>query len=81
MAIDGAHQAGIKCGMCGEAAGDAHYIPLLLGLGLVEFSMNASSVLRAKKIITNMNKKDCEILANEILKMSSSTEIEKTLKK
>ena len=81
MAIDGAHQAGIKCGMCGEAAGDAHYIPLLLGLGLDEFSMNASSVLRAKKIITNMNKKDCEILANEILKMSSSTEIEKTLKK
>ena len=37
-AIDGAHKNGILCGMCGEAAGDVRFIPLLVGLGLDEFS-------------------------------------------
>lgn len=51
MTIDGAHQAGKWCGMCGEMAGDSTFIPTLVEYGLDEFSMSASSILNAKKII------------------------------
>jgi phosphoenolpyruvate-protein phosphotransferase (PTS system enzyme I) len=54
MTIDAAHNAGKWCGMCGEMAGDEEAIPTLVEYGLDEFSMSASSILTAKKIITNM---------------------------
>ena len=78
--IDAAHNNGIFCGMCGEAASNIHYIPLLIGLGLDEFSMNSSAVLESKKKINNLNKKKCENLAEEVLKCSSDKEVEKILK-
>ena len=80
-AINGAHDGGIFCGMCGEAAGDELYIPLLIGLGLDEFSMNSNSILRARKIISNLEKTECEKLAERILMLSSAEEVEKELKK
>ena len=51
MTIEGAHSAGKWCGMCGEMAGDETAIPTLVEYGLDEFSMSASSILGAKKII------------------------------
>lgn len=51
MTIDGAHSQGKWCGMCGEMAGDETAIPTLVEYGLDEFSMSASSVLRAKQVI------------------------------
>lgn len=78
--IDAAHNNGIFCGMCGEAASNIHYIPLLIGLGLDEFSMNSSAILETKKIITSLTKKQCEILAEEVLKSSSDKEVEQILK-
>ncbi len=51
MTIDGAHSAGKWCGMCGEMAGDEEAIATLVEYGLDEFSMSASSILRAKQII------------------------------
>ena len=80
QAIDGAHDAGIFCGMCGEAAGDELYIPLLIGLGLDEFSMNSNSILRARKRISELEKFDCKELAEEILRLTSAEEVEKRLK-
>lgn len=80
-AINGAHDGGIFCGMCGEAAGDELYIPLLIGLGLDEFSMNSNSILKARKIISNLEKTECEKLAERILMLSSAEEVEKELKK
>ena len=53
MTIEAAHQEGKWCGMCGEMAGDPNAIPMLLEYGLDEFSMNASSILEARKIIIN----------------------------
>lgn len=53
MTIDGAHAHGKKCAMCGEMAGDEEVIPLLLKMGLDEFSMSASSILKARQIILN----------------------------
>ena len=51
MTIEGAHSAGKWCGMCGEMAGDETAIATLVEYGLDEFSMSASSILGAKKII------------------------------
>jgi phosphotransferase system enzyme I (PtsI) len=55
MTIDGAHSQGKWCGMCGEAAGDETVIPTLVQYGLDEFSMSASSILRAKELIMNQD--------------------------
>ena len=51
MTIEGAHKQGKWVGMCGEMAGDEEAITTLLEYGLDEFSMSASSILGAKKII------------------------------
>lgn len=53
MTIDAAHKEGKWCGMCGEMAGDETAIPTLVEYGLDEFSMSASSILKAKEIIMN----------------------------
>ena len=80
MAIDGAHSANIICGMCGEAAGDPLFIPILIGLGLDEFSMNSNSLLNARKRINNLDKAECVKLSEEILQLSSAEEVEERLK-
>ena len=78
--IEGAHDAGIFCGMCGEAAGDELLIPLLIGLGLDEFSMNSNKILKSRKIINQLEKEKCKELAEEILRLSSANEVEKKLR-
>lgn len=78
-AIDGAHKNNILCGMCGEAAGDPSFIPLLVGLGLDEFSMNANKILQARKLIRELNFQYCQKLADEVLKLNSSEEIKRKL--
>lgn len=77
--IDGAHNAGIFCGMCGEAASDELYIPLLIGLGLDEFSMNSNNILKARKRISELEKYDCKELAEEILCLTSAEEVKNRL--
>ena len=79
--IDGAHKNGIFCGMCGEAAGDELYIPILIGLGLDEFSMNSNKILKARKIISKLDQKECKKLVEEVLQMNSSNDIENRMKK
>ncbi|AKA71463.1 phosphoenolpyruvate--protein phosphotransferase [Clostridium scatologenes] len=51
MTIEAAHKEGKWCGMCGEMAGDEKAIPTLVEYGLDEFSMSASSILKAKQLI------------------------------
>ncbi len=77
--IDGAHKNNIICGMCGEAAGDPSFIPLLIGLGLDEFSMNSNKILQARKLIKELMLSDCQKLAEEILKLKTSEEIKSKL--
>ena len=79
--ITGAHNSGIFCGMCGEAAGDELLIPLLIGLGLDEFSMNSNKILKTRKIISQLEKSECEKLAEEVLKLYSAEQVEKKLRK
>ena len=73
--IQGGHEAGIWVGMCGEAAGDPTLIPILLGLGLDEFSMSAGAVLQARKQIRNLSYEQMKDLANQVLTFGSAEEI------
>ena len=69
--IDAAHKQGIKAAMCGEMAGDPGLTCLLLGLGLDEFSMTASSIPPVKNVIRAVSAAACQELAEELLKGSS----------
>ena len=80
MTIDAAHKQGIKAVMCGEMAGDPAFTALLLGLGLDEFSMSASSISQVKRVIRKLNMEDCRSLAHEVLLGVSATENTRLLK-
>jgi phosphotransferase system enzyme I (PtsI) len=69
--IDAAHGGGIRAAMCGEMAGDPSVTPLLLGLGLDEFSMTASSIPQVKRIIRGVSLEQCRALAEEALAATS----------
>ncbi|MDP4095250.1 phosphoenolpyruvate--protein phosphotransferase [Paenibacillus sp. P96] len=75
MVIDAAHANGRWAGMCGEMAGDATAIPLLLGLGLDEFSMSATSILPARSQISKLSRADMEKLAAQALDMQTAEEV------
>lgn len=77
--IDNAHNAGIWVGMCGEAAGDPKLIPVFVGMGLDEFSMNGPSILRARYIVRNINKEDMQKIARNTLDMENAIEVEEYL--
>jgi len=80
MTIDGAHSQGKWCGMCGEMGGDPMAAPVLLGLGLDEFSMSSSRILPTRKIITSLNKKEMEELANKAIKCQTEQEVSELVK-
>ncbi len=61
--IDSAHKEGKWAGMCGEMAGDQTAVPLLVGLGLDEFSMSASSVLKTRSLISKLTLSEMQALA------------------
>ncbi|OGO77549.1 MAG: phosphoenolpyruvate--protein phosphotransferase [Clostridiales bacterium GWB2_37_7] len=74
--IDTGHEYGIKVGMCGEAAGDIRLIPLFVGMGLDEFSMNASGLLEAKKVVTQISRLEMSKVVPEVLKLKTAQEVE-----
>lgn len=73
--IDAAHKAGKWVGMCGEMAGDLVAIPILLGMGLNEFSMSASSILSARSLIRQLTKAASVSIAEAVLAMDDAEEI------
>jgi len=75
MVIDAAHAEGKWVGMCGEMAGDATAIPLLLGLGLDEFSMSATSILPARTQISKLSLEEMRELADKALGCSTAEEV------
>ena len=80
MAIDGAHKEGKWCGMCGEMAGDELAAPILLGLGLDEFSMSATSILPARKIINSLSYAEMKELAEKAVASSTEAEVVELIK-
>lgn len=79
MVIENAHAQGKFVGMCGEMAGDPKYIPVLLGLGLDEFSMSAVSILPARKLIRNLSFAKAKEIAAEVVNMATAEEISEYL--
>ncbi|MEG0290274.1 MAG: putative PEP-binding protein, partial [Erysipelotrichaceae bacterium] len=75
MTIDGAHKEGKWAGMCGEMAGEPYAAAILLGLGLDEFSMSATSILKARRTINSLSKKEMEEVAQKALACANSEEV------
>ena len=69
-------KAGIMVGMCGEAASDPLMIPLLLAFGLNEFSMSASAVLNARKLITGYSIAELQAIADKAMSFVTAGEVE-----
>lgn len=73
--IEASHKEGKWTGMCGEMAGDETAIPLLLGLGLDEFSMSATSILKARRQIKNLSQTEMQHLADKAIQCSTVDEV------
>jgi phosphotransferase system enzyme I (PtsI) len=70
--IEAAHAAGRWVGMCGEMAGQPEAIPILLGLGLDEFSMSPAAIPRAKQIIRSLTVPESRAVAAQVLNLDSA---------
>ena len=84
--IDAAHENGIWCGMCGEAAGDNTMFPILLSMGLDEYSMSATSILRIRSLMKKIDTEDIKELSNKACFVSETADenkklVEETMKK
>lgn len=77
--IESAHKEGKWAGMCGEAAGDNIMVPLLLGMGLDEYSMSATSVLRVRSLMKKLSTADLKELAERAVTESVTNEDNKKL--
>ncbi len=80
MTIENGHKAGIWVGMCGSVAGDLDLMPLLIGMGLDEFSMSPANILKARKRTLELSKSEIEKVIDDVLSLSTADEIEKHLK-
>jgi phosphotransferase system enzyme I (PtsI) len=84
MVIDASHKEGIWTGMCGEMAGDQIAAPILLGLGLDEFSMSATSILQTRHLFSKLSYIEMKAMAEQCLSMDTHNDVkafvENTLK-
>jgi len=67
--------------MCGEMCSDSESLPLLLGLGLDEYSMTASVILKARALMRKLNKAECQALAAEALACETASEVHELVSK
>lgn len=77
--IDAAHAAGKYVGLCGELAGEPKAIPLLLGLGLDEFSMTPAMIPQAKQIIRSLSMAEASEIAQQVLRLPTAAEVNRFL--
>ena len=78
--IEAAHGGGIWVGLCGELAGEPLAIPILLGLGLDEFSMNPPAIPLAKQIIRQLTVDEAREVAREALRAESPEAVEELVR-
>jgi phosphotransferase system enzyme I (PtsI) len=69
---DVAREKDIKIFMCGEMAGTPHHIPLLLGIGMDELSMNPQTIPDIKRVIRSLNVADTRSFMKEVLKQTTA---------
>jgi phosphotransferase system enzyme I (PtsI) len=69
----------IRVSLCGEMASDPTLLPLLVGLGLTEFSMAAGAIPAAKQLLAELRSEDLRALARRVLRLATVDDIENTL--
>jgi phosphotransferase system enzyme I (PtsI) len=77
--IDASNRHGKWTGMCGSMAGDPLAAPLLIGLGLHEWSMAPSAIPVIKQAVTGLEYKACQALVEQILGLDTAAEIREAL--
>ena len=77
--IEVAHRNRIQVSMCGEMSADPFFAFLLLGMGLDQFSMTPPQIPKIKELINNVNFKDAKDIVDEVLKLTTSKEVDKYL--
>ncbi|KKO52450.1 phosphoenolpyruvate--protein phosphotransferase [Paenibacillus sp. DMB20] len=77
--IKASHASGKWTGMCGGMAGDPLATPLLLGLGLDEWSMEPARISRIKSVLSGLHRDRCEKLAEHVLSLSTAEEVRSAL--
>lgn len=78
--IDAAHAEGKWVSMCGEMASNPLATPLLIAMGLDEFSMNSSSILHIRSLINQMNTRQLQPLVHKALNAATATEVERLIR-
>ena len=78
--IEGAHDAGIYCGITGQVVENELYMPLLIGLGLDQFSIDKNNISKVRVFLHQLNKSDCKELVEEINQQRTLEDIETKLK-
>ena len=81
MVIDASHKEGIWTGMCGEMAGDQIAAPILLGLGLDEFSMSATSILQTRYSFSKLSYQEMKEMAETCLTLGTNEEVKSYVEK
>lgn len=79
--IDASHEAGIWTGMCGEMAGDQVASLILLGLGLDEFSMSPTSILRIRELFGKVSYEDMKEVADQVVNFGTDEEVRAHIEK
>ena len=72
---------GIPVAMCGEAASDSYFIPVLMGMGLKEFSVIPSEVLKVRQLIRNWTMPEAQVLCQEVMKQTKVEKVKELLEK
>ncbi|PYS98929.1 MAG: phosphoenolpyruvate--protein phosphotransferase [Acidobacteria bacterium] len=77
--IKACNDAGKPLVICGEMAGSPFYLPLLIGMGATELSMNVNSILRVRKVISGLAFQEAAVVAGEVSKCRTADEVEDLL--
>ena len=80
MTVDAAKKNKIVCAMCGEMAGVPYFTPFLIGIGIDELSMIASSIPEVKKVIRSFTMKEAAKISRNVLHMEDAEQIKKYLR-
>lgn len=78
--IDAAHAEGKWVSMCGEMASNPLATPLLMAMGLDEFSMNSSSILHIRSLINQLNTRQLQLLVHKALNAITASEVERLVR-
>ena len=79
--IEAAHAEGKWVGMCGEMANNPYAVPLLMAMGLDEFSMSSSQILRVRSLINQLNTRKLQPLVHRAIHAETAAAVQELVEK